>query len=61
MKVEPSTAFGEGIKFGVDGKTISYDDDDPRLEEPIKERQVIVNVYLSDEFRMTDMSELLNE
>jgi hypothetical protein len=59
MKVEPSTAFGEGIKFGVDGKTISYDDDDPRLEEPIKERQVIVNVYLSDEFRMTDMSELI--
>ena len=59
MKVEPSTAFGEGIKFGVDGKTISYDDDDPRLKEPVKERQVIVNVYLSDEFRMTDMSELI--
>jgi hypothetical protein len=61
MKVEPSTAFGEGIKFGVDGKTIAYDDDDPRLGETKRDRQVIVNVYLSDEFSIKDMSGLVEK
>ncbi|MCW4052979.1 MAG: hypothetical protein NWE78_07225, partial [Candidatus Bathyarchaeota archaeon] len=61
MKVEPSTAFGEGKKFGVNGKTITYDDDDPRSGEITRERQVIVNVYLSDEFSMKDMSRLVEK
>ena len=61
MKVEPSTAFGEGKKFGVDGKTITYDDDDPRSGETARERQVVVNVYLSDEFSMKDMSRLVEK
>ena len=61
MKVEPSTAFGEGKKFEITGKTIRYDDDDPRTGEITRERQVVVGVALSDEFRMNDMSRLVEK
>jgi len=60
LKVEPSTAFGEGKKFGVDGKTFTYDDDFGK-GEIVKDRQVKVNVYLSDEFTMKDMSSLIEK
>jgi len=60
LKVEPSTAFGEGKKFGVDGKTFTYDDDFGK-GEIVKDRQVRVNVYLSDEFTMKDMSSLIEK
>ena len=60
LEVQPSTAFGEGKKFGVDGKTFTYDDDFGK-GEIVKDRQVRVNVYLSDEFTMKDMSSLIEK
>ncbi|MCS5659984.1 MAG: hypothetical protein NZ842_06255, partial [Dehalococcoidia bacterium] len=62
LQVDPSTAFGEGIKFGVSGKTMAADDDDNFGKgEMVRDRSVIVKVYLSDEFRMTDMSALVEK
>ena len=60
LEVKPSTAFGEGKKFGVDGKTFTYDDDFGK-GEIVKDRQVRVNVYLSDEFTIKDMSSLIEK
>jgi len=59
LRVEPSTAFGEGKKFSVSGQTMTSDDDSDG--EMVRDRIVAVNVSLSDEFRIGDMSELIEK
>ena len=61
LKVEPSTAFGEGKKFSVGGKTFISDDDDDGRREMERGRKVKIEVSLSDEFGMRDMSYLIEK
>ncbi len=53
MRVEPSTAFGEGITFGTQGSAMMGDEDGAR------DRMVVIKVFLSDAFTKNDLS-LLN-
>ena len=61
LEVEPSTAFGKGKKFSVGGKTYNHDDDGDGRWEMVRERKVKIEVWLSDEFGMRDMSDLIEK
>jgi len=53
MRVVPSTAFGEGITFGTQGSAMMGD------EDGVRDRMVVIKVFLSDAFTKSDLS-LLN-